>query len=131
MPVINSSETYPLIIDKDYNITSSSRGYYDPNYIYNKVGYWNHELYRLGIVYILADNTLSPVFNIRGTNNLSTNLNNYTFIDFKDEKGERKYITVEENTYRIINDSEVGSVSHAPLENSLGVISIKTSLDGK
>ena len=131
LPVINSSETYPLVIDKDYNITSSSKGYYDPNYIYNKVGYWNHELYRLGIVYILADNTLSPVFNIRGTNNLSTNLNNYTFIDFKDDKGERKYITVEENTYRIIDENKKGSISQTPLENSLGVISIETDLKGK
>ena len=131
LPVINSSETYPLEIDKDYNITSSSKGYYDPNYIYNKVGYWNHELYRLGIVYILADNTLSPVFNIRGTNKLSTKLDNYTFIKFKDDKGERKYITVEENTYRIINENNKGSVPQAQLENSLGVISIETSLDGK
>jgi len=31
----------------------------------------NGEIYHLGIVYILSDNTLSPVFNIRGINNLS------------------------------------------------------------
>lgn len=40
--------------------------YYNPNNVYYKLGYWPDEMYRLGIVYILNDNTLSPVFNLRG-----------------------------------------------------------------
>jgi hypothetical protein len=48
-------------------------GYYDPTYIYNKTGYWNHEMYRFGIVYILNNNQLSRVFNVRGTYNLTSN----------------------------------------------------------
>jgi hypothetical protein len=36
----------------------------------------NGEIYHLGIVYILADNSLSPVFNIRGRNNINTDTNN-------------------------------------------------------
>ena len=67
-----SEESYPLIdnIDESYNINSNSDGYYDSQFIYNKTGYWPGELYRLGIVYILKDGSLSPVFNIRGATNL-------------------------------------------------------------
>ena len=41
-------------------------GYYNVNNIYNFVGYWPSELYRFGIVYILDDYSLTPVFNITG-----------------------------------------------------------------
>lgn len=40
--------------------------YYNPKYIYYKVGYWPDELYRFGIVFIFNNNTLSDVYNIRG-----------------------------------------------------------------
>jgi hypothetical protein len=67
-------ELYPLTVDnginKNYEINTSSHGYYDSEYIYNKTGYWPGELYRLGIVYILKDGSLSPVFNIRGATNI-------------------------------------------------------------
>ncbi len=45
--------------------------YYNTKNIYYKLGYWNEEIYRFGIVYILNDFTLSPVFNIRGIKELS------------------------------------------------------------
>lgn len=57
---------YTLDIDKNYVISSSNKGYYDPSFIYHNLGYWNEEFYRLGIVYIMPNNELSPVFNIRG-----------------------------------------------------------------
>jgi len=57
---------YELSMDQEYVISSKSRGYYDPLYIYDNVGYWNKELYRLGIVYIMSNGQLSRVFNIRG-----------------------------------------------------------------
>ena len=66
-------EEYPLVnqgMDETYNISSKSDGYYDSQYIYNKTGYWPGELYRLGVVYILKDGSLSPVFNIRGATNI-------------------------------------------------------------
>jgi hypothetical protein len=67
-------EEYPLAvnnnINEDYEITSHSNGYYDSKYIYDKTGYWPGELYRLGVVYILKDGSLSPVFNIRGATNI-------------------------------------------------------------
>ena len=67
-----TEETYPLTdgIDVNYHISSISEGYYDTQYIYDKTGYWPEELYRLGIVYILKDGSLSPVFNIRGATNI-------------------------------------------------------------
>jgi hypothetical protein len=40
--------------------------YYDPINACDYVGYWNKEIYRLGIVYILEHNKLTPVFNIHG-----------------------------------------------------------------
>lgn len=66
-------EPYPLTaggIDEKYTISSKSDGYYDTQYIYNKTGYWPGELYRFGVVYILKDGSLSPVFNIRGATNV-------------------------------------------------------------
>lgn len=65
-------EDYPLIngIDEEYNWNVNSEGYYDDKYIYDKTGYWPSELYRLGVVYILKDGSLSPVFNIRGAVNI-------------------------------------------------------------
>ena len=68
-----TEDPYPLVnggMDEIYDITSLSEGYYDTQYIYDKTGYWPGELYRLGIVYILKDGSLSPVFNIRGATNI-------------------------------------------------------------
>jgi hypothetical protein len=53
---------------------SISNTYYDPYYIYNKVGYWDDEMYRFGVVFIKSDNTLTEVFNVRGRKNLSENI---------------------------------------------------------
>ena len=68
-------ESYPLSnggINETYEISAKSDGYYDSQYIYDKTGYWPEELYRLGIVYILKDSSLSPVFNIRGATHIPT-----------------------------------------------------------
>jgi hypothetical protein len=44
------------------------REYYNANNLYYRLGYFPTEYYRFGIVYILKDFTLSPVFNVRGGN---------------------------------------------------------------
>lgn len=129
LPFLNDSEDYPLEMDKDYNILSASRGYYDPKYIYNKVGYWNHELYRFGIVYILSDNSLSPVFNIRGIEKLTKDTI-YSTIPLYNNSNNRNYIVTEEDTYKIVTDvSSYEGVDHIDssgknLENSKGVVSL-------
>jgi hypothetical protein len=69
-------------ITETYHISAKSDGYYDTQYIYDKTGYWPGELYRLGIVYILKDGSLSPVFNIRGATNIpvkSTDASEYFY----------------------------------------------------
>lgn len=40
--------------------------YYNTKNIYYNVGYWNEEYYRLGIVYIYDNNSLSNVYNVMG-----------------------------------------------------------------
>jgi len=40
--------------------------YYNTKNIYYNVGYWNEEYYRLGIVYIYEDGSLSNVYNVSG-----------------------------------------------------------------
>lgn len=130
LPFLNNT-SYDLEIDKQYNISSLINGYYDPNYIYDKVGYWNHELYRFGIVYILSDNSLTPVFNIRGAEEITSDTI-YSEIPFKLKDGHRNYIITEENTYKIISDpssytdteSDKFKPSDKQLENSMGVISL-------
>ena len=95
--------------------------YYNAYNIYNKLGYWNEEIYRLGIVYILSDGSLSPVFNIRGRDNLdvwtdiSTKYNDVAL--YNNSTLERKYITFNEETHIMEN-------SKSPLENVKGVIRI-------
>ena len=57
-------------IDSDYKISDSDNlsqvEYYSPRNIYYKVGYWPDEIYRLGVVYIRNDDSLTPVYNLRG-----------------------------------------------------------------
>mgnify|MGYP003186119029 FL=1 len=97
--------------------------YYNVFNIYNRTGYWNEEIYRLGIVYIMPDDTLSPVFNIRGRDGipsdkeLSDLLNIYSDDNYSIEvDGERKHIKYDENTYLLNTGS---------LENVKGVVRIK------
>ena len=68
------SEENALGSKLDYNYKKD--GYYNVQNIYNKVGYWNEEIYRFGIVYILNDGSLSPVYSIRGINNVPLYTNN-------------------------------------------------------
>ena len=126
-------EDYPLVIDSEYTITSTSKGYYDPKFIYNKVGYWNHEIYRIGIVYILSDNSLSPVFNVRGIENLNPSTVYSKIPMWLDLNGEkiRNYIVTEEDSFKIVTDSaaynegiNINDVTSSNLENSKGVIQI-------
>ena len=123
LPFLNS-ENYDISINQNYNISSFNKGYYDPKFIYNKVGYWDNELYRIGIVYIMKDNSLSPVFNIRGHLNLSTydptDTTTYTSYPIN------KDIEIDETTYKLDKDSNTRGV--ISLNNSAGNFSI-SSLD--
>ena len=127
---INDSNNIGLV-NEEYKDTSGNYEYYNVFNIYNKLGYWNDEIYRLGVVYILNDFTLSPVFNIRGISRLTTSSdpNKLPWKDyklFKDGfdpnstsdinviKANREYISINKETYKLDSQNE----------NSKGVIKI-------
>lgn len=88
---ISDFSTQTTLNDKQYE---SFGGYYNTNNIYNFVGYWPSELYRFGIVFILNDYSLTPVFNITGK--IGEVSNKYGIIKFP-----KKYDLSETNVYGI------------------------------
>ena len=123
-------ESYPLSnngIDENYNIVSLSDGYYDSKYIYDKTSYWPGELYRFGVVYILKDGSLSPVFNIRGATNVPVkSFDNFKYkieedfntpLELKDALAAIEY---SEHDYLIIGGL-------APNENAKGVVQFSSN----
>lgn len=66
-------------LDENYNEKYLTNGYeyYNANNIYYKLGYWDEDIYRFGIVYIMNNYTLSPVFNIRGRKIITGNEDNF------------------------------------------------------
>ena len=125
LPILNSVDSKNTIGQVDYNYVDDSSlinsyEYYNTKNIYYNVGYWDNEIYRLGVVYIMSDNSLSEVFNIRGGNNIKS-INDYTTnnseinpVKLYDNNGNRQYITIDENT----NCLHGGKL----LENSKGVV---------
>lgn len=117
--------------------------YYDAQNLYNKLGYWDKEIYRFGVVFII-NNKLSPVFNIRGTQNLNElnlddfTLTNYrsqieyagntskvmTYYNLKNAKGERLYIPLSDDK-KVLN--VLNSDGDKPQENGSGIVSINHS----
>ena len=95
-------------IDQNYVDSTRKFEYYNANNLYSYLGYWPEEYYRFGIVYILNDYSLSPVFNVRGLDLTDgsgivkdfkiydpTNINKRLYIDY-DSKG---YITGRTNAF--------------------------------
>lgn len=139
-------ETYTVDVDQNYTISTSNKGYLDPLFIYNKTGYWGKEIYRFGIVYILPNGELSPVFNIRGGYNihefgqsgtyqeqLAAKENpqyidsQYTDIPVYINKGdnkERNYINYNEESYTLL-----GYDNSDNYENVKGVVSFQPTKD--
>ena len=131
-----SEESYPLInggMNEKYEINTWNWGYYDTKYIYDKTGYWPDELYRIGVVYILKDGSLSPVFNIRGATNIPTLTpdNRYYDIDQKmyadrEFDSEKLRNLLNEIDYSEENYMIVGGV--ASNENAKGVIQLSSDV---
>ena len=140
-------ESYMLDMDYNYNISSTNKGYYDPNFIYSNTGYWNKEFYRFGIVFIMHNNELTPVFNIRGrykvkpfteakTGDFVGNLYNdgqYCHYFLKNNKNERITIQTQESTnYIIPPDTDEGYSANKDksfYENSKGVVTFDSQRD--
>ena len=105
----NLSSTY----DEVYKNSNSSYEYYNAKNIYYKLGLWTGEIYRYGIMYVLNDYTLSPVFNIRGIKELGSSPDFHSFeIDDEINYGEDYLIDgyTNENVkgvFKISNDYKV------------------------
>ena len=123
LPYLDTSKEYPLEQIGKYYTGSISGTYCDPTYIYNFTGYHYGEIYRLGIVFIYNDNTLSEVFNIRGINELSSS-SDYTSYSLKNDNGERQFINFDEQYYTIFPNDNEDRNSILRLENAKGVIRI-------
>lgn len=122
LPYYDDSVIYPTL-DKNY-LMDTKNTYWDPSFIYNYVGYWDDEMYRLGVVFIQSDNTLTDVFNIRGGEIPSIRSENeYSSFRLTNESGERQYIQYDEETNLIIHSSQSGVTN----ENSKGVIRLDVS----
>lgn len=114
----------------NYQYVDNTGGYeyYNAKNIYNYLGYWNNELYRFGIVYILDNYELSPVFNVMGCSNLT---------DKEDLSGElniplrvndqRVYINTDKENYKFIYNDNQGNVIEKSELNTKGVIRINSS----
>ena len=125
-------EPYPLVsggIDENYHITAPSDGYYDSRYIYDKTGYWPDELYRLGVVYVLKDGSLSPVFNIRGATNLGCKSNDLVYAIEKElsELSENKSLADVLSTIDYSEEDYMIIGGMAQNENAKGVIQLADS----
>ena len=128
-PYLKNKE-YECSIDQNYTINTSSQGYFNPQYIYSYVGYWNKEYYRLGVVFILNNGELSPVFNIRGCSNMQPysedSTKSFKYADIKVWKDdERNYIDYNETNF-LINTQ---AASDASDENVKGVIKLASASD--
>lgn len=92
-------------VDQNYKDSSGKYEYYNVDNIYYKLGYWNDEIYRFGVVYIMKDYTLSPVFNVRGTQSIGTTSTTYTFDNDTDKvytaNNSRIYIPIDKQYYAI------------------------------
>ena len=86
-------------VNQDYKDTSGKYEYYNVNNIYYRLGYWNDEIYRFGVVYILRDFSLSPVFNIRGRELVG--LNDSITVEAIREGSARKYIPIDKQYFSI------------------------------
>ena len=121
-------EDYAVDIDHEYYISTFNRGYIDPKFIYDKTGYWGNEIYRFGIVYILKNGELSPVFNVRGNYNIKEfdeNNPQYSNIPVweKKEDLERRYINYHEEKYILLEENS------RQFENIKGVVSFNPTKD--
>ena len=113
----------------DLSDQSYSHEYYNTLNIYNKVGYWNEEIYRFGVIYIMKDGSLSPVYNIRGKNGIpkfeelqSAYLQSDLW-KYENNEKVRNYIPIDESTF------DVSGTSY--LENAKGVLRINTDSDSR
>lgn len=123
-------------VTPDYSDTTNQFEYYNVKNVYNKLGYWDEEIYRLGIVYVMPDFSLSPEFDIRGRDALPVRTTvdssiddlyaNIPTISGYDTDGNPiiNKIGIDSGDYGII---DANGNKRGNLENAKGVIRISSS----
>lgn len=130
VPTVNK-EGYTLP-DYEYN-SDDANTYFNAKFIYEKTGYANNgEMYCFGIVYILSDNSLSPVFPIRGGMDIeNSDVNQFSKIALYNREDPNRptriYISYDEESGEIVAapDEQVYTISTDRVENVWGISSFK------
>lgn len=129
---IEDKNSIGYVNEQYYDISSSTNKneYYNPDNIYYRLGYWE-DIYRLGVVYILNDFTLSPVFNIRG-GDLGDNSKDFSkqliYSEATSDNLEKVREYIEVNSEGFITTSKFPkNTDFKPLENSKGIIRIQNA----
>lgn len=115
---LKQSKTTIGYVDNTYDYKVDTE-YYNPVNTYYKLGYWPGEYYRMGIVYVMNDDTLSPVFNLRGCSFINTYNDNKTITDFENIGTRNSYDAwepyrkdsdpLEKNTYLTHNSYKINT----------------------
>lgn len=125
LPEVCIEDQYSIgYLDYNYNDVSSSLNpdeYYNPNNIYYRLGYWE-DIYRFGVVYIMNDFTLSPVFNVRGGD--LSDKTSYSEQSLYDKNGTRSYIQSDSDGF-ITTSNKDSNQTYKQFENSKGVVRLK------
>ena len=79
-------------VDIDYEPTNNDCGYYNSYNMYNKVGYFNKEYYRFGVVFIYNNGTLSNVYNTIGRTLKETDSSEYLIPELYIREGENDFL---------------------------------------
>lgn len=125
-PQISTDIEIGQVNPKTYEDPTGKYEYYNANNIYNYLGYWNDEIYRFGVVYILNNYTLSPVFNVRGIKELNEET---TFADIpvRNDQKKRVFIDIDKSNYTI--DTSNYTLEGSAVQNSKGVVRINVNND--
>lgn len=123
---VHKSEDIIGKLNAFYKDTSSAPNrymYYNTKNIYNNVGYWPEEIYRFGIIFIMANGTLSPVFNVLGMQGLCNEdealaLSKDSALDIVDPStNNRIKLAISEEDYSLI-------INNSNKYNSKGVVNM-------
>lgn len=126
IPKVNI-EDYNPGLTHSYSVDYPEKSYIDSKFIYNKTGYWPNELYRFGIVYILPNGELTPVFDVRGGINIKTD-SSFTDVSVYGDDYNRKYVSYNENTFLLTESSTENKIN---FENVKGVCSFTEVQEGQ
>ena len=123
---------------ENYDTHTFSHEYYNTKNIYYNVGYWNEEYYRLGIVYIFEDGSLSPVFNTLGYETFNPEATNREKNGVLEDNSSIINTIVDESKFDIteINYNDNGYIDTPPSFLNLGETNnekyiVKNSLNAK